>query len=198
MPNFTYHNKPEQRAAIERDGFITSGDVGHLDADGYLFLCDRKRDMVISGGVNIYPAEIEAVLLRLTSVKDCAVFGIPDAEFGEKLMAVVEPSEGSSLTLTAIQAHLTHHLAGYKVPRIIQIGRDLPREDFGQDFQASLARSLLARTRPQDLSRQGAPPARNYQLITRLGSIPGSKPGTWGILKSVAPGQYPMPGETST
>ena len=198
MPNFTYHNKPEQRAAIERDGFITSGDVGHLDADGYLFLCDRKRDMVISGGVNIYPAEIEAVLLRLTSVKDCAVFGIPDAEFGEKLMAVVEPSEGSSLTLTAIQAHLTHHLAGYKVPRIIQIGARSAARGFGQDFQASLARSLLARTRPQDLSRQGAPPARNYQLITRLGSIPGSKPGTWGILKSVAPGQYPMPGETST
>ena len=94
--------------------------------------------MVISGGVNIYPAEIEAVLLRLTSVKDCAVFGIPDAEFGEKLMAVVEPSEGSSLTLTAIQAHLTHHLAGYKVPRIIQIGRDLPREDLGKIFKRRL------------------------------------------------------------
>jgi long-chain acyl-CoA synthetase len=138
LPNFTYHNKPEQRAAIERDGFITSGDVGYLDADGYLFLCDRKRDMVISGGVNIYPAEIEAVLLRLTGVKDCAVFGIPDAEFGEKLMAVVEPSEGSSLTPTAIQAHLTHHLAGYKVPRIIEIGRDLPREDSGKIFKRRL------------------------------------------------------------
>ena len=64
LPDFTYHNRPDERAAIDRDGFITSGDVGYLDADGYLFLCDRKRDMVISGGVNIYPAEIEAVLLR--------------------------------------------------------------------------------------------------------------------------------------
>ena len=138
LPDFTYHNKPEQRAAIERDGFITSGDVGYLDADGYLFLCDRKRDMVISGGVNIYPAEIEAALLRLAGVKDCAVFGIPDSEFGEKLMAVVEPSEGRSLTPAALAAHLTHHLAGYKVPRIIEIGRDLPREDSGKIFKRRL------------------------------------------------------------
>ena len=61
-PDFTYHNKPEKRAEIDRDGFITSGDVGYIDEDGYVFICDRKRDMVISGGVNIYPAEIEAAL----------------------------------------------------------------------------------------------------------------------------------------
>ena len=91
MPDFTYHNKPEKRAEIDRDGFITSGDVGYIDEDGYVFICDRKRDMVISGGVNIYPAEIEAVLHAVPGVHDCAVFGIPDAEFGEALMAVVEP-----------------------------------------------------------------------------------------------------------
>jgi len=138
LPDFTYHNKPDERAAIERDGFITSGDVGYLDADGYLFLCDRKRDMVISGGVNIYPAEIEAQLLRIAGVKDCAVFGIPDAEFGEKLMAVVELMEGRSLTPASLQAELARHLAGYKVPRIIEIGRDLPREDSGKIFKRRL------------------------------------------------------------
>src|SRR5262245_29896908 len=138
LPDFTYHNRPDERARIDRDGFITSGDVGYLDEEGYLFLCDRKRDMVISGGVNIYPAEIEAVLHGLAGVKDCAVFGIPDAEFGERLMAVVEPSEGSSLTPAAIAAHLTRHLAGYKVPRIIEIGRDLPREDSGKIFKRRL------------------------------------------------------------
>ena len=90
-PNSTYHNKPEKRAEIDLDGFITSGDVGYIDRDGYVFICDRKRDMVISGGVNIYPAEIEAVLHTVPGVHDCAVFGIPDAEFGEALMAVVEP-----------------------------------------------------------------------------------------------------------
>jgi long-chain acyl-CoA synthetase len=138
LPDFTYHNQPEQRAAIDRDGFITSGDVGYLDADGYLFLCDRKRDMVISGGVNIYPAEIEAVLLRLAGVKDCAVFGVPDAEFGEKLMAVVEASDNSSLAAAEIEAHLKRHLAGYKVPRIIEMGRNLPREDSGKIFKRRL------------------------------------------------------------
>jgi long-chain acyl-CoA synthetase len=138
LPDFTYHNKPDERVAIERDGFITSGDVGYLDADGYLFLCDRKRDMVISGGVNIYPAEIEAQLLRIAGVKDCAVFGIPDAEFGEKLMAVVEPMDGHSLTPATLQAELARHLAGYKVPRRIEIGRDLPREDSGKIFKRRL------------------------------------------------------------
>jgi long-chain acyl-CoA synthetase len=138
VPDFTYHNKPGERDAIDRDGFITSGDVGYLDADGYLFLCDRKRDMVISGGVNIYPAEIEAVLLGLAGVKDCAVFGIPDAEFGEQLLAVVEPQEGASLSVAGVRAHLRAHLADYKVPRAIEIARDLPREDSGKIFKRRL------------------------------------------------------------
>jgi long-chain acyl-CoA synthetase len=138
LPDFTYHNKPEQRAGIDRAGFITSGDVGYLDADGYLFLCDRKRDMVISGGVNVYPAEIEAVLMRLPGVKDCAVFGIPDAEFGEKLLAVVEAAEDSGLTSADVGAHLTRQLAGYKVPRRIEMAANLPREDSGKIFKRRL------------------------------------------------------------
>jgi long-chain acyl-CoA synthetase len=138
MPDFTYHNKPEARAAIDRDGFITSGDVGYLDADGYLFLCDRKRDMVISGGVNIYPAEIEAALHTMPGVKDCAVFGVPDAEFGEALMAVVEPIDGASLAVADVRAHLKDRLADYKVPKAIEIARNLPREDSGKIFKRRL------------------------------------------------------------
>jgi long-chain acyl-CoA synthetase len=138
LPDFTYHNKPGERAKIDRDGFITSGDVGYLDADGYLFLCDRKRDMVISGGVNIYPAEIEAVLHAMPGVKDCAVFGIPDAEFGEKLMAVVEPADGAALAPDDVRAYLRSHLADYKVPRAIEIARHLPREDSGKIFKRRL------------------------------------------------------------
>jgi long-chain acyl-CoA synthetase len=138
LPDFTYHNKPGERAKIDRDGFITSGDVGYLDADGYLFLCDRKRDMVISGGVNIYPAEIEAVLHGLAGVKDCAVFGIPDPEFGERLMAVVEPAEGVTLSADEVSTHLRRHLADYKVPRTIEIGHNLPREDSGKIFKRRL------------------------------------------------------------
>ena len=139
MPDFTYHNKPDKRAEIDRDGFITSGDVGYLDEDGYVFICDRKRDMVISGGVNIYPAEIEAVLHAVPGVQDCAVFGIPDAEFGEALMAVVEPQTGRHARADDVRAHLQ----GARSPttrcrKHIEIGRDLPREDSGKIFKRRL------------------------------------------------------------
>lgn len=137
-PDFTYHNKPEKRAEIDRDGFITSGDVGYIDEDGYVFICDRKRDMVISGGVNIYPAEIEAVLHGVSGVYDCAVFGIPDDEFGEALMAVVEPQPGVSLDAGTIRTQLKAVLAGYKVPKRIEIQADLPREDSGKIFKRRL------------------------------------------------------------
>ena len=137
-PDFTYHNKPEKRAEIERDGFITSGDVGYIDADGYVFICDRKRDMVISGGVNIYPAEIEAALHAVPGVHDCAVFGIPDDEFGEALMAVVEPQAGVTLDIADIRAQLKTSLADYKVPKHVEILKNLPREDSGKIFKRRL------------------------------------------------------------
>jgi long-chain acyl-CoA synthetase len=137
-PDFTYHNKPEKRAEIERDGFITSGDVGYIDQDGYVFICDRKRDMVISGGVNIYPAEIEAALHAVAGVHDCAVFGIPDDEFGEALMAVVEPQAGVTLDVASIRAQLKASLADYKVPKHVEIHTQLPREDSGKIFKRRL------------------------------------------------------------
>ncbi|HEU0150234.1 MAG TPA: acyl-CoA synthetase [Bradyrhizobium sp.] len=137
-PDFTYHNKAQKRDEIDCDGFITSGDVGYIDADGYVFLCDRKRDMVISGGVNIYPAEIEAVLHALPGVQDCAVFGIPDAEFGESLMAMIEPQPGAALDIAEIKTHLKASLADYKVPRHIEIKDQLPREDSGKIFKRRL------------------------------------------------------------
>jgi len=137
-PDFTYHNKPEKRAEVERDGFVTSGDVGYIDEDGYVFICDRKRDMVISGGVNIYPAEIEAVLHAVPGVHDCAVFGIPDEEFGEALLAVVEPQLGVTLDVADIRKRLKTSLADYKVPKHIEIQRNLPREDSGKIFKRRL------------------------------------------------------------
>jgi long-chain acyl-CoA synthetase len=137
-PDFTYHNQPEKRAEVGRGDLVTCGDMGYLDTDGYLFLCDRKRDMVISGGVNIYPAEIESVAVSMPGVKDCAVFGVPDAEMGETLLAVVEPVPGAALTPEAIRAFLRERLAGYKVPREIEIRTGLPREDSGKIFKRRL------------------------------------------------------------
>jgi long-chain acyl-CoA synthetase len=137
-PDFTYHNYPEKRHDIERDGFITSGDVGYFDEDGYLFLCDRKRDMVISGGVNIYPAEVEAALHAIPCVHDCAVFGVPDEEYGEALMAVIEPIKGAAVDLEGIRVELSRKLAKYKVPKTIELRNNLPREDSGKIFKRRL------------------------------------------------------------
>jgi long-chain acyl-CoA synthetase len=95
--------------------------------------------MVISGGVNIYPAEIEAVLIGMPGVKDCAVFGIPDEEFGESLCAYVEPDAADAAPAPqAIRAYLAEHLAKYKLPRVIEIAATLPREDSGKIFKRKL------------------------------------------------------------
>jgi long-chain acyl-CoA synthetase len=136
--DFTYHGMPEKRREIERDGFVSLGDVGYLDKGGYLFLCDRKRDMVISGGVNIYPAEIEAVLLALPGVRDCAVFGIPHEEFGETVCACIEPEPGTALDEDRLRSLLRERLADFKVPRVIRFERDLPREDSGKIIKRKL------------------------------------------------------------
>jgi long-chain acyl-CoA synthetase len=136
--DFTYRGRDDARAEVERDGLITCGDVGYLDEDGYLYLCDRKRDMVISGGVNIYPAEIEAALLQMPEVRDCAVFGIPHEEFGETLCAYVEPQAGASPSPEEIRIYLASHISDYKIPRLIELRPSLPREDTGKIFKRKL------------------------------------------------------------
>lgn len=137
-PDFTYHNAPEKRREVDLDGFVTCGDIGYVDPDGYVFLCDRKRDMIIAGGVNIYPAEIEAALLALDEVRDCAVFGIPHAEFGESIMAVIEPQPGAAIEPQALKEKLATRIADYKLPRHIEVRHDLPREDSGKIFKRRL------------------------------------------------------------
>ena len=144
-PDFTYNNNPEARARLERDGLWTLGDMGYLDAEGYLYVCDRASDMVISGGVNIYPAEIEAVLATMPEVRDCAVFGIPDAEFGEALAAAVQPEPGAVLDPAAIRAFLAQRIAGYKVPRTIELHAELPREESGKIFKRRLREPYWAK-----------------------------------------------------
>jgi len=137
-PDFTYEGDDEKRRSIERDGLVTCGDIGYLDGDGYLYLNDRRSDMVISGGVNIYPAEIEACLQGLEGIRDCAVFGIPDEEFGEVLAAHVELDEGASLSADQIRDHVKTNLAGYKTPRVVEFSDSLPREDSGKIFKRRL------------------------------------------------------------
>ena len=137
--DFTYNNLPGTRGAIERDGHITLGDMGYLDADGYLFVSDRASDMVISGGVNIYPAEIEHALRALPEVADCAVFGVPDDEYGERLHAVLQLAPGTHLTSDAAIHGLRGQVAGYKIPRSISFTEALPRDANGQTRQTPSA-----------------------------------------------------------
>ncbi len=136
--DFTYNNDEKARRALERDGLWTLGDVGYLDEDGYLYLSDRAVDMVISGGVNIYPAEIEAALITMPGVADCAVFGVPSAEFGESLAAAVERQPGSAIEAGEVQDWLRDRLADYKVPRLVVFHEQLPREDSGKIFKRRL------------------------------------------------------------
>ena len=138
IPDFSYKGDAAKRAEVEREGLFTSGDVGYLDEDGFLYLCDRRKDMVISGGVNIYPAEIEACILALPGVQDCAVFGIPNEEFGESLMAAVQLTLGATLDAPAVQAHVRKSLAGYKTPSRVEFLEELPREDSGKIFKRKL------------------------------------------------------------
>ena len=138
FPDFTYNPHPQARTRLERDGLCTLGDMGFLDEDGYLYVCDRASDMVISGGVNIYPAEIEAALMLMPGVRDCAVFGIPDEEFGEALAAAVQAEPGIGLQAEAVRGYLAGRIAGYKVPKVIAFHDELPREDSGKIFKRRL------------------------------------------------------------
>jgi long-chain acyl-CoA synthetase len=138
MPSFTYINRQSDRDALEHGGFLTVGDIGYLDADGYLFVSDRRSDLVLSGGVNIYPAEIEAQLITMPGVADCAVFGVPDAEFGQALVGVIQPGEEARLTAEQVRSFLATRLAGFKIPRTIVFREQLPREDTGKIFKRKL------------------------------------------------------------
>ncbi|CAG9179805.1 Long-chain-fatty-acid--CoA ligase FadD13 [Cupriavidus laharis] len=130
--DFTYHNRPEARTAMDCEGLACVGDMGYVDTDGFLFICDRKSDMVISGGVNIYPAEIENVLSGMPGVVDCAVFGVPHEEFGEMVVAVVQPGDGAQLNPEAMRAWLRDRLSAYKVPKLIELHAELPRQESGK------------------------------------------------------------------
>lgn len=138
---FRYHNDPTKTDAAYHDGLFTLGDIGYLDAAGYLFLTDRKSNTIISGGVNIYPQEIEDVLTEHPAVTDAAVFGVPDEEYGEQVLAVVElvnPGAGSPALAADLNAHCRDRLAGFKVPRRMEFTDALPRDNNGKLYKRRL------------------------------------------------------------
>jgi long-chain acyl-CoA synthetase len=144
LADFTYHGDDAKRAGAEKRGLIATGDIGYFDEDHFLYLCDRAKDMINSGGANIYPAEIEAELLKMPGVADCCVFGIPDEEFGEAICAVVQPAPGATLTEQHVRSYLLGQIASYKVPKRVEFHAELPREDSGKIFKRKLREPFWA------------------------------------------------------
>jgi long-chain acyl-CoA synthetase len=139
--DFEYHGDKAKTDANRRDGFFTVGDVGYVNAEGYLFLCDRRIDMIISGGANIYPTEVEAALLTHPKVGDAAVFGVPDADWGEQVKAVIEPAPGvepSPALAQELLVHCVERIAKYKCPRSIDFIVEMPRDPNGKLYKRKL------------------------------------------------------------
>lgn len=149
-PSFQYHNDPDKTAkAYDRNGWATLGDIGRLDEDGYLYLTDRKSFMIISGGVNIYPQEIENCLVAHPKVADVAVIGVPDEEMGERVVAIVQPAPGvvTDLALSdELCGFVRTALGGVKTPRSFEFRSELPREPTGKLMKKKLIDEFRARS----------------------------------------------------
>jgi long-chain acyl-CoA synthetase len=150
-PNVTpgYFNRPAETAsALTEDGWLRTGDVGYVDEDGYLFLTDRIKDMIVSGGENVYPIEVEEVLSQHPNVADVAVIGVPHKRWGEAVKAVVVIRPGGSVTAEELVAFARSRLAGYKLPRSIEFVRALPRTPSGKvlkrELRARYARAITS------------------------------------------------------
>jgi fatty-acyl-CoA synthase/long-chain acyl-CoA synthetase len=133
-----YYKQHDKFMEDHRDGYQTVGDIAYRDDEGFYYICDRKKDMIISGGMNIYPAEIEGVLEHHPDIYEAAVFGIPSEEWGETVHAVVVARPGSGLTEADVMAHARAHLAGYKVPRSISWVDELPKTGSGKILKREL------------------------------------------------------------
>ena len=128
-PNVTpgYLNRPEENEKAFKNGWFHTGDVGRVDENGVLFLMDRKKDMIVSGGENIYTSEVEAALYKHPNVFECAVIGVPDDKFGESLFAVIVTAPGKTLAENDIIEHCREIIAGYKIPRKMDFVKELPK-----------------------------------------------------------------------
>jgi long-chain acyl-CoA synthetase len=125
-------NHDATASVLDTDGWFHTGDAGYVDADGYLYLHDRLKDMIVTGGENVYPAEVENVLARHPDVADVAVVGVPDEQWGEAVMAVVVPRPGCELTGDELVAFARDHLGGYKLPKSVAFTEVLPRNPSGK------------------------------------------------------------------
>ena len=137
-----YWNQPEATAKTLRDGWLWTGDVGFLDEDGYLTLQDRSKDMIISGGSNIYPREVEEVLLEHAIVREASVVGRQHPEWGEEVVAFIVPVPGAAVDVGALDAHCLQRIARFKRPRAYIPVPELPKNNYGKVLKADLRKRL--------------------------------------------------------
>ncbi|MCB2186114.1 MAG: AMP-binding protein [Deltaproteobacteria bacterium] len=137
-----YLNQPEETRRAFHGPWFRSGDVGYLDDEGYLFIVDRIKDMIITGGENVYPREIEELLYTLPEVEECAVVGLPDREYGERVTAAIKLKPGASLTPESLKAFLKEHLTSFKVPKAFYLVDELPKSATGKILKRNLRQEL--------------------------------------------------------
>jgi long-chain acyl-CoA synthetase len=133
-----YFNNPQADAETMREGWVRTGDLGRFDEDGYLYIVDRKKDMVLSGGYNIYSKEVEAAILELDGVQDAAVIGVPDAVYGEAVAAFIELRPGARLDAEQVVEHCRSRIASYKKPKHVRFVGSLPRNISGKVLKYAL------------------------------------------------------------
>jgi len=138
-----YYKNPEATAEASRHGWHHTGDIGYVDDDGYLFIVDRAKDMIITGGFNVYSAEVEQALLAHPAVRDCGVVGLPDEKWGERVVAVVQPQEGARVSAEELIAYAKERIGSVKAPKQVHVWPDLPRSTVGKVLKTTIREQLL-------------------------------------------------------
>ncbi|MGH3165927.1 MAG: acyl-CoA synthetase [Trebonia sp.] len=139
-----YYRDPVATAEVSRHGWHHTGDIGYLDDEGYLYIVDRLKDMIITGGFNVYSAEVEQAILAHPAVLDCAVIGLPDAKWGERVTAIVQPRPGDGVTEDAVRAFVKARLGAVKAPKQVEIWQDLPRSRVGKVLKSEVRSALIS------------------------------------------------------
>jgi acyl-CoA synthetase (AMP-forming)/AMP-acid ligase II len=143
-----YYKNPQATEEVTRYGWHRTGDIGYLDKDGYLYIVDRAKDMIISGGFNVYSAEVEQALMEHPAIRDCAVVGLPDDTWGERVVAVLQLHEGQSVEANDIRAFVKARIGGVKAPKQVEVWPDLPRSKVGKVLKKEIQSELRKRSDP--------------------------------------------------
>jgi acyl-CoA synthetase (AMP-forming)/AMP-acid ligase II len=139
-----YYRNPEATAEASAGGWHHTGDIGFLDEDGYLYIVDRAKDMVITGGFNVYSAEVEQALMAHAAIRDCAVVGLPDEKWGERVTAVVQLQSGAELDIDELTSFVKERIGSVKTPKQIEVWPDLPRSTVGKILKTDIRAALIS------------------------------------------------------